>query len=179
MNRENVNGRVAISNYSIQTNFVEIWGLQLEHFVNSVPVDSVCSISNFFCGAIAASESGCDELFAIFVKELKCRKVGTGRNLDELGKAIADLCIGKGPKERKIQECLHRCVVGTEPVFIVAIIHSYFDRYGCINQSNDRCWDSNIIGVPAIRGACEAAGQKSVTFPINKIQPNGVWARVP
>jgi hypothetical protein len=171
---------MAISNDSIQTKFVEIWSLQLEHFVNSVPVDGVCSISNFLRCTITASESRRDELFAIFVEELKCRKVGTGRNLDELGKAIADLCFGEGPKERKVQERLHRCVVGTQPVFIVAIIHSYFDRNGRINQSNDRCWDSNIIGVPAIRGACEAAGQKSVTFPTNrKYSRNGVWARVP
>lgn len=93
---------MAISNDSVQAKFMEIGGLQLEHFVDATPIDGICSVPHFLCSTIATSEPGCDELFAVFVEELKGREMGTCRDLDELGKAIADLCFWKCSEESEI-----------------------------------------------------------------------------
>lgn len=91
-----------ISDDSVQAKLMEIRGLQLEHFVDATPIDSICSVSHLLCSTIATSKPSGDELFAIFVEELKGRKVGTCRDLDELGKAISNLCFGKCSKKSEI-----------------------------------------------------------------------------
>lgn len=52
---------------------------------------------------------------------------------------------------------MHRCVVGSEAVFVVAIVDGNLDRDGCVDQTNDGGRHSNEIGVPAIRRTREPA----------------------
>lgn len=60
--------RVSVRNHSVQPDLMKIWGLESQHFINALPIDFVCSSTDLFRGAVAASKSGFDKLLAVFVK---------------------------------------------------------------------------------------------------------------
>ncbi len=88
-----MNVRVAIGNDAVQSNLVEIWSFELQHLANALLVDLVRSITNFLSSAIGPSEPSLDELFAIFIEQVESVKVRAGRDLDQLGKTVSDLCL--------------------------------------------------------------------------------------
>lgn len=51
---------------------------------------------------------------------------------------------------------VHWCVVCSKAVLVVAVVDSYLDRDGCVNQSNDGRWDADEVGVSAVGGASES-----------------------
>ena len=123
---------MTVCNDSIQPDLVEIRGLQLQHLVYAFLVDLVRRCSDFFRCAIRAAKSRVDELLAVFVQEVEGSQVRACRDLDQLCKAISDLCGGEGAKEGEIKESMYGCVVSTEAVFVVAVIDSNLDRHRCV-----------------------------------------------
>ena len=67
---------MAIGNDSIQSNLMEVRGLQLQHFEDASTVDLVCGLSDLLRCTICAAEASVDELLAIFVKQIEGVKVG-------------------------------------------------------------------------------------------------------
>ena len=53
---------------------------------------------------------------------------------------------------------MHRCMIGTETVFIIAIIDSNLNRHRCVYQTNDSGRNSDEVCVSAVRGTSESAG---------------------
>lgn len=54
-------------------------------------------------------------------------------------------------------------MIGSEPVLVVAIVDGNLDRHGRVNKPNDSGWDSDIVGVSAVRSASEPIDQGSIT----------------
>lgn len=52
---------------------------------------------------------------------------------------------------------MHRCVISTQAVLIIAIVDSNLDRHGSVDQTNHRGRHSDEIGVPAVGGTSESA----------------------
>lgn len=52
---------------------------------------------------------------------------------------------------------MHRGMVSTQAVLIVAIVDSHFDRHRCVNQTNDSGRNSDEVCVPAVSGTSESA----------------------
>ena len=51
---------------------------------------------------------------------------------------------------------MHRRVIGSETILVVAVIDGHFDGYGRVNQTNHSGRNANEVGVPAISGASES-----------------------
>lgn len=148
---------MAVCDDSIESYLMEIGCLQLQHLMDAFSVDLVRCITNFCGRAISASKASADELLAVSVQKIKGRQVGTRRDLDQLCKPIPDLGGGQGAEEGKVEESVNGCVVGSQTILVVAIVDSHFYRHRCVNQTNDSGWDSDEVGVPAIRRTSEAA----------------------
>lgn len=82
---------MAVGNDTVKTNLVEVGRLQPQHLVDSLTVDLVGGIPDLLRGTIGTTEAGVDELLTVSVQEVEGIQMGTGRNLDELGKAVPDL----------------------------------------------------------------------------------------
>lgn len=122
------NVRVAICNYSIKSNLVEVRSLKLQHLVDACFVDRVCSLLDLCRCTITSSESSRDELLTVLVEQVKGRQVGARGDLDKLGKSVSNLGFGQRSEEGKVQECLHGCMVSTQSVLVIAIVDGNFDR---------------------------------------------------
>ena len=83
--------RVTIGNDTIQANLMEIGRFELQHLVDTLLVNFVRSITDFFASSISASEPSLDQFLAIFVQKIKGGKVGTRGDLDQLGETVSDL----------------------------------------------------------------------------------------
>lgn len=51
---------------------------------------------------------------------------------------------------------MHRCMIGTKSILIVAIVDNHFDRHRCVYQTNDSDRNSDEVGVPAVSGTSES-----------------------
>lgn len=142
--------RVTVRNHSVQSDLMKIWGLESQHFINALPIDFVCSSTDLFRRPIAASKGGFDKLLAVFVKQVKCLQVGARRYFDQLGKPVSYLGRWQCAKKGKVEEGVDRCMICAESVFVVTIIDCNFNRNRSVNQSDDRSWNADEIGVPAV-----------------------------
>ena len=107
---------------------MQIGGLQLQHFIDTRPVDFVRCITNFLGRIIRAAKACLNELLAIFVKQIERVQVRAHGDFDELGKAVPDLCCRQRAKKCEIKEGVHRSVVSTQSILVVAMVHSNLDR---------------------------------------------------
>ena len=80
----------------------------------------------------------------------------TGRDLNELGKSIADLGDGKGSQKGKVEERLDGRVVSAETVLVAAVVDGNLDGYRGIDETDDSRGNTDVVRVAAIRGACES-----------------------
>ncbi len=119
--------RVAICNHSVQADFVQVRGFQLQHLVNAIAVDGIGGFADLLGGFIAATKASLDQLLAVLVQQVECWFVCARRDLDELRKPISDLRSRKRTQEREVEECVDRSVVGTETVLVVTIVDSNLD----------------------------------------------------
>lgn len=123
------NSRVTICDDPIEPDLVKVRCLKLQHLMYAFLVDPVCRCTNFFWCAVCAAKPRVDELLAVFVQEVKGVQVGARRDLDQLCKAIPDLCGGEGAQEGEIKEGVHRCMISTKAVLVVAIVDSNLNRH--------------------------------------------------
>ena len=63
-------------------------------------------------------------------------------------------------------------MVGTQTVFVVAIVDSDLDGYRCVYQANDSRRYSDEVGVPTVRGTSEPL-QKRLATSFDWGQPLG------
>lgn len=68
---------MAISNDSVKADLVKVGSLELQHLVNTSPVDTVCGLSDLLGSSIRATEASADELLAVLVKQVECIEVST------------------------------------------------------------------------------------------------------
>lgn len=120
--------RVTISNDTVEADFVQVWSFQLQHLVDASSVDLVTGLGDLLGSIIRAAEASLDDLFGVLVKQVKGWQVCTRGDLDQLREAIADLCLWQSAEEGEVKEGVDRCVVCAKAVFVVAVVHSHFDR---------------------------------------------------
>lgn len=148
---------MSVSNHPIKANLVKVRGLELQHFVDASPVDLVRCSPNLCGRAIGTTEPSLNKLFAILIQQIKCVEVCTCRDLDQFSEPVSYLSFRKCPQKAKVEERVHRGMVGTESVLVVAIVDSNLDRNGRIDETNDCRGNADIIGVSAIGGTRESA----------------------
>lgn len=153
---QKVDLRVAVCNDTIKHNLVQVGGLKLQHLVDTIAIDLVSCIPDLLASSICATETSLDQLLTEAIQQVKCLQMGASRDLDQLGKAIADLCGGKSSQESEVEECVGWCVVCAQTVLVVAVVDSDLDGYGSIDQANDCCGNADEWRVAAVGSACEA-----------------------
>lgn len=151
--------RVSVCNNSVQANLVEVGGLELQHLVDSRPVDLVCSVPNLLRSTVGTAEASADELLAVLVEKVVGGLVCTRGDLDELGKTVSDLCLGQGTKEAEVKEGVHGSVVGTKTVLVITVVDGDLDRDGSIDQTDDSGGDTDVVGVSAVGSAGETTSR--------------------
>ena len=82
--------------------------------------------------------------------------MGAGRNLDQLCETVSYLALWQSLQEREVEECVHRGVVRSETVLVVAVVDSDLDTDAGIDQANDGSWDTDEVGVPSVGGASKS-----------------------
>lgn len=147
---------MAICDDSVKTNLVQVGGLKLQHLVDTSPVDRIGGIGNLLRRAICTAEAGLDELLAVLVQKVEGVKVSASGDLDQLCKSVSDLSLGKRSKESEVEEGVHWCVVGTQAVFVVAVVDSHLDRDRGVDQTNDGSGDTDEVGVSAVRSTSKS-----------------------
>lgn len=105
--------RVAVGNDSVKANLVKIGCLELQHFVDASSVDLISSHSDFIRCTICTSKGSSDELLAVLVEQVVRRQMSTRRDLNQLGKAVSNLCLWQSSEKSEIEECLDRCMVSS------------------------------------------------------------------
>jgi hypothetical protein len=76
--------------------------------------------------------------------------VAACRDLDQLSKAVSDLCLWESLEEREVEEGVHGCVVSSQTVLVVAIVDGNLDADRGIDQTDDGSGDTNVVGSPAV-----------------------------
>lgn len=141
---------MSICDDSIETDLVEVGCLELQHLVDTSSVDLVSSLLNLGWRSIGAAKACLDDLLAVLVEQVERRQVGTRRDLDQLGESVSDLCGREGSKEGEVEEGLDGSVVGTQSVLVVAVVDGDLDRDRCINQTDDRGGNADVVGVSSV-----------------------------
>jgi hypothetical protein len=81
----------------------------------------------------------------------------TSRDLDQLRETVTDLSRGQSSQEREVEEGVDWCVVGAQTVLVVAVVDGDLDGDGCIDQTDDRGGDTDVVRVAAVGSTCESA----------------------
>lgn len=108
-------------------------------------------LANLGRSIVRPSKLGVDQLLAVLVQEVEHLQVRARRNLDQLSKAVSNLCNGQCPQECEIQESVHGSMIGTQAVLVVAVVDGDLDTDACVNQTNDCSRHSNEVGVASVR----------------------------
>ncbi len=145
-----------ISNDPVQANLMKIRGLQTQHFKDTIAVDLVGYRLDLSSRVVGAAKLGRDQVLAVSVQQLERLQVSTGGDLDELGEAISDLRLGQSAKKGEVEKSVHRSMVSSETVLVVAIVDRNLDRDGRVDQADDGGGNTDEIGVPAVDSACES-----------------------
>jgi hypothetical protein len=61
-----------------------------------------------------------------------------------------EILIWESLEEREVEEGVHGCVVGSQTVLVVAVVDGNLDTDRGIDQTNDGCGDTDIVGGPAV-----------------------------
>lgn len=134
---------------------MKIWGLQLQHLMDTLSVNFVGCRTNFFWGAIGPSKTRVDELLTILVQQLKRLQMRACGYLDQLSKSISDLGHRQGAQKSEIEEGMYRCMIRPQTILVIAIVDRNFNGNRGIYQTNDCRRDTDEIRVPTIRRACK------------------------
>lgn len=124
-----------------------------QHLKDTVAVNLIGSCLDFLVLTWTTPKFGRDQSRTELVEKVESRQMGTARDLDQLGEYVSNLSLGKGSKESKIEEGMHRRVVGTETVVVVAVVDSNFDADAGVNEADYGRWDTDVVGVAAIGSA--------------------------
>jgi len=147
---------VAVCNDTVETDLVKVGGLELEHLVDTSPVNPVGSILNLLLSTVGVAESGVDELLGVLVEKIECGQVSTAGDLNQLCETVPDLRSGKCAEETEVKEGVDWGVVCTETVLVVGVVDADLDGDGSVDQANDGCGNADEVGVAAVGSACKS-----------------------
>lgn len=82
--------------------------------------------------------------------------MSTGRDLDELCEAVADLSHRQSAEECEVKECMDWGMVSAKTVLVVAVVDSHFDADTSVNQTNDCSGHSDEVGVASVGSTSES-----------------------
>jgi len=147
---------VTVGNDTVKANLVEVGCLELQHLVDTSPVDLVGCVLDLLLSTVGVTESGVNELFGVLVEKVECGQVSTARDLNQLCETVPDLRSGECAEETEVEECVLGCVVGTETVLVVAVVDTDLDRDGCVNQADNGGGNADEVGVAAVCGTSKS-----------------------
>ena len=147
---------MTVGNDTVKTNLVEVGCLELEHLVNTSPVDLVGCLLDLLLSTVGVAESGVDELLGVLVEKVKCGQVSTAGDLDQLCETVSDLRSGKSTEETEVKEGVDGGVVCTEAVLVVGVVDADLDGDRSVDQANDGCGNADEVGVAAVGSACKS-----------------------
>ena len=140
---------MAVGNNTVQTNLVEVGCLKLQHFEDTGTVYLIRGLSDLGIDVVTTEARG-DQLLTVLVEELESWPVAACGDLDQLCKAVSDLCFWKCLQEREIEECVHWGVISSESVLVVAVVDGDLDTDAGVDQANDGGWDTDVVGGPSV-----------------------------
>jgi hypothetical protein len=147
---------VTIGDDTVQTDLVEVGCLELEHLEDTGAVYLIRCFTDLGVDVIT-TKSRCDQLLAVLVQQLERWPVTACRDLDQLSKAVSDLCLWKCLQEREVQEGVHGGVIGSEPVLVIAVVDGDLDADAGVDQADDGGWNTDVVGCSSVCCACESA----------------------
>ena len=151
-----MNIRVAVGDDSVESDLVQVGGLELEHLVDASPVDRICSFGDLLGCTVGAAETSLDQLLAVLVEQVEGGQMGTSGDLDQLCETVSDLGSRQSAEEGEIEECVHWCMVGAQAVLVVAVVDGDLDGNGGVDQTNNRGGHTDEVGVSAVGCASES-----------------------
>jgi hypothetical protein len=146
---------VTVSDDTVKTNLVEVGGLELQHLKDTGAVYLIRCLSYLWVHIITTEARG-DQFLAVLVEELESWPVAASRDLDQLCEAVSDLCFGESLEEREVEEGVHRSVVSSKSVLVVAVVDSDLDTDASVDQANDCCWNADVVGGPTVSRASKS-----------------------
>lgn len=164
---------MSVCNHSVQANLMQVWCLKLEHLENAITIDLIGGVDDLLAGTVFTSKAGVDELLAVLVEQVESVEMGTCGDLDQLGKAVTDLCLGQSAEEGEIKEGVHGSMIGAEAILVISVVDGDFDGHGGVYQTNDGCRHADVVCVPAIGGASEPVWHviHALAFPTSSLEP--------
>lgn len=118
---------MTVGNDTVETNLVKVRGLELQHLVDTSPVDLVGSILNLLLSTVGVAESSVDQLLGVLVEKIECGKVSTGGDLNQFCETVPDLGGGKCAEETEVKEGVDGGVVCTKTVLVVGVVDANLD----------------------------------------------------
>lgn len=85
-------------------------------------------------------------------------------NLNELCKAVSDLCFGERSEEGEVEESVHWCVVGTQSVLVVPVVDRNLDGDRGVNESDHSCGNADVVRVAAVCCTSKTGRQHQQVF---------------
>jgi hypothetical protein len=140
---------MAVSDDTVQTNLVEVRCLKLQHLEDTGTVYLIRCLSNLGIDVVTTEARG-DQFLTVLVEKLESWPVTTCGDLDQLCKAISDLCFWECLQEREVEECVHWGMVSSKSVLVVAVVDGDLDTDTGVDQANDSGWDTNVVGGPSV-----------------------------
>jgi hypothetical protein len=140
---------VTVSNDTVQTNLVEVGSLELQHLKDTGAVYFIRCLPYLRVDIVTAETRG-DQLLTVLVEKLESWPMATSGDLDQLCKAVSDLCFGESLEEREVEECVHGSVVSSKSVLVVAVVNGDLDTDTSIDQANDSGRNANVVGGPPV-----------------------------
>jgi hypothetical protein len=150
---------VTVGNDTVQTNLVEVGCLELQHLEDTGTVYLIRCLSDLGVDVIT-TEARRDQLLTVLVEELESWPVTACGDLDQLCKAVSDLCFGECLQEREVQEGVHWSVVCSKSVLVVAVVDGDLDADTGVDQADDGGRDTNVVGGPSV-GRTSKSGNPS------------------
>lgn len=146
---------MTVGNDTVKTDLVKVWSLELQHLKDTSAVDLIGSVVDLLLGAIGTTEASADELLAVLVKQVEGWEMSTSGDLDQLCESVPDLSLWQSAEKAEVEESVHWGVVSSEAVLVVAVVDGDLDGDGCINETNDGGWNTDVVGVAAVSSTCE------------------------
>jgi hypothetical protein len=164
---------MAICNDPIQSDLMQVRRLQLQHLVDSLPVDLIRRLDQLLRASIRSAKALLNQLLAVLVQQVKGVEMRTRRDLDQLGETVANLSRRQGSKECEVKEGVDWGVVGAQTVLVIAVVDGDFDGDGCVDQTDDRGGDSDEVCVAAVGSACESVRTSALRVTCSRRQIGG------
>ncbi|MEX5618446.1 hypothetical protein ABFV55_27605, partial [Pseudomonas syringae] len=70
--------------------------------------------------------------------------------------AVPDLAFWQSLEEREVEEGVHRSMVSSHPVLVVAGVDGDLNADASVNQADDSRWNTDVVCGPSVSRTCES-----------------------